>query len=140
MTPALLMTVVGSVMAFWAVGDQSQLATLRGDIPWTLTYTANWEHIAHSTSYLDLFIAPSALLHTWSLGIEEQMYLIVPMVAWACLGWRAPEAIDEQARRVRLLVWVLGGLIVLSLAASAPAQRIPLTSRITAPTPGPLNC
>ena len=119
LTPALLMTVVGSVMAFWAVGDQSQLATLRGDIPWTLTYTANWEHIAHSTSYLDLFIAPSALLHTWSLGIEEQMYLIVPMVAWACLGWRAPEAIDERARRVRLLVWVLGGLIVLSLAASA---------------------
>ncbi|MBP7929610.1 MAG: acyltransferase [Acidimicrobiia bacterium] len=119
LTPALLVTVAGSVLAFWAVGDETQLATLRGDIPWTLTYTANWEHVIHSTSYLDLFIAPSALLHTWSLAIEEQMYLIVPFLVWVCLGKAAPNDPEERYRRVKRLALAFAVLIAASQVASA---------------------
>lgn len=50
------------------------------------------------------------LLHAWSLGVEEQFYLVLPFVLWACVRY---------ARR-RLVV-VLASITLLSFAASCGA-------------------
>ncbi|WP_339148674.1 MULTISPECIES: acyltransferase family protein [unclassified Sutcliffiella] len=60
--------------------DKELLHTVRGDAVSSLLYTSNWWFIFHEVSYFDSFGAPSPLKNLWSLAIEEQFYLIWPIV------------------------------------------------------------
>ena len=69
------------------------LPGLRGDAISTLLYVNNWHAIFAHQSYFAQFSAPSPLQHTWSLAIEEQFYLVWPLVLLLLLhvarrGWR----------------------------------------------------
>ena len=69
------------------------LSGLRGDAIATLLYVNNWHLIYAHQSYFAQFSTPSPLQHTWSLAIEEQFYLIWPLVLLLLLrfarrGWR----------------------------------------------------
>lgn len=55
--------------------------TSGGDIVAATFDVANWHFAAQGTSYADLFSGPSAVLHYWSLSIEEQFYLVVGLFA-----------------------------------------------------------
>ena len=70
------------------------LSGLRGDSIATLLYVNNWHLIYAHQSYFAQFSTPSPLQHTWSLAIEEQFYLVWPLVLlllfrFARRGWRA---------------------------------------------------
>ena len=69
------------------------LSGLRGDAIATLLYVNNWHLIYAHQSYFAQFSTPSPLQHTWSLAIEEQFYLVWPLVLLVLLrfgrrGWR----------------------------------------------------
>jgi peptidoglycan/LPS O-acetylase OafA/YrhL len=69
------------------------LAGLRGDAIATLLYVNNWHLIYAHQSYFAQFSTPSPLQHTWSLAIEEQFYLVWPLLLLVLLrygrrGWR----------------------------------------------------
>ena len=50
-------------------------ATSGGDVVAAALNVANWHFLAEGASYGELFGGPSAVLHFWSLAIEEQFYL-----------------------------------------------------------------
>ena len=78
--PALFL-MLGAVALFtatWAPVDMLQ--RLRGDAFATIGYVANWRFIASGQSYFAQFASPSPLQHVWSLAIEEQFYLVWPLV------------------------------------------------------------
>ena len=77
--PGLVTMLVGVALWGVVVGLPSP-ATVRGDVLATLGYVANWRFIAAHTGYFAQYGPPSPMLHTWSLAIEEQFYLLWPLV------------------------------------------------------------
>ena len=76
-----------------------------------LTYSTNWVHIFGGTSYWDHFATPDPLRHLWSLAIEEQFYVVWPIVAWYVLKRRPPSTLGKVAlvgAGVSALVQVIG--------------------------------
>ena len=78
--PALLLVLLAVAVYGAAEVPSIQLSALRGDSLASLFYVANWRFISTGSSYFDMFIAPSPVRHLWSLAIEEQFYLVWPLV------------------------------------------------------------
>ena len=95
--PAALVALAGIVVFGASVATGSQLRGLRGDVLGALAYVANWRFVLAGTSYGDLWSAPSPVQHFWSLAIEEQLYVVLPLVVTATLalgrGRRRPLAV-----------------------------------------------
>ncbi|HLH28709.1 MAG TPA: acyltransferase family protein, partial [Acidimicrobiales bacterium] len=83
--PALFVLLggIGLYATFFAPDGTQSL--LRGDGIATLFYVANWHEIVSNQSYFAQVSAPSPLLHTWTLAIEEQFYLVWPLVVLGVL-------------------------------------------------------
>ncbi|MBV8951304.1 MAG: acyltransferase, partial [Actinobacteria bacterium] len=58
---------------------------IRGDGIASLFYVANWRFIVDKQGYFELFSAASPLRHMWTLAIEEQFYLVWPLVVFAVI-------------------------------------------------------
>ncbi|MDX2379904.1 MAG: acyltransferase, partial [Acidimicrobiia bacterium] len=69
-----------AAVAVWAVfwGSQDQLSQLKRDFPWAIFYVGNWGQILGDVPYFAG--EPPLLRHLWSLAVEEQWYLIWPLV------------------------------------------------------------
>ena len=110
--PALaLMLIVVSAAA--TVIEPDQGTSLRLALLAAVTYTSNWYQILHHVSYfasLGLFTAPPPLDHLWSLAIEEQFYLIWPLILWVLI-------LRLNGRRAR----VTATLILAAMSALAMA-------------------
>lgn len=120
--PALLLMGL-AVVAVRTLFSPDSVETLRTDAVAAFLWTANWAFIAHKADYFSQGAAPSPLQHTWSLGVEEQYYLVWPVLlvltALALAGlarWRGATA---TLGRVRIVVAVVAGLGVLASATEA---------------------
>lgn len=68
----------------------------------SLGFSANFVLFFTTSDYLADVTAPSPLRHMWSLAVEEQFYLVWPLVVFACISFR----------RSRWRLWVGGfGLV-----------------------------
>ncbi|WP_170323987.1 acyltransferase family protein [Cryptosporangium phraense] len=76
---ALLMVAVVCAVAAFTM-PAYRLSSLRADGLWTVLQAANWRFVASGQSYVDAFAPPSPLRHAWSLAVEEQFYLVWPVL------------------------------------------------------------
>ena len=77
--PALVVVVLGSLILA-SIFARQDLARTRSDVVSSLLYYANWHQIIANHSYFNLMGNPSLLQHTWSLGVEEQFYIVWPLL------------------------------------------------------------
>ena len=83
--PALVVMVVGTCLAARLLLRPSSWAGVRGDAFSSLTYWSNWRFIHERLDYFEQLLAPSPLRHTWSLSLEEQWYLLFPLMMFVCV-------------------------------------------------------
>lgn len=107
LAPALLGTVGLSLAAGCLLLTPTELAKLGEEAAAAQLYVSNiyyWRFL----SYFGLQAEKSPFLHTWSLGVEEQFYLIFPLILWAVFRWRGSH--------VATLLWLGLASFALNLA------------------------
>ena len=84
--PALGATLAG-VVAFVAASFTDELSDLWDQVAAAVLYVTNWLLIFQDQSYFETFGRPEALQHLWSLAIEEQFYLLWPILFLFGMRW-----------------------------------------------------
>ncbi|MDU8929420.1 acyltransferase family protein [Alisedimentitalea sp. MJ-SS2] len=84
--PALFLVLTVTTPFAWALLSPSEIKDFSGSLFFSIFFLSN-------AFFLDLtdYFAPSShflpLLHTWSLAIEEQFYLLFPLIAYLSFRW-----------------------------------------------------
>jgi peptidoglycan/LPS O-acetylase OafA/YrhL len=108
--PALVVVVLAS-LALSAIFARQDLARTRSDVVSSLFYFQNWHLIIANHSYFNLMGNPSLLNHVWSLAIEEQFYLVWPLLLVPCLVLvgrkRLPMIVIAGIAASAALMWIL---------------------------------
>lgn len=102
--PALLLLLVGVAVATPFLVDPAQRGSVGGDGIAALAYVANWRFVLTEQSYFAG--SPSPLRHLWSLAVEEQWYLLFPVVVAVVL------------RRTRRISAFFVGLLAATVASA----------------------
>jgi peptidoglycan/LPS O-acetylase OafA/YrhL len=112
--PAALLLLAAVTLLTPLVGSEAQLDRLPGDVWASLLYVVNWRFVVEGADYASQFQgAPSPLRHVWSLSVEEQWYLIVPLGALAVVAVR--RHLHDRVRRAHLALF-LGGAVLAGTA------------------------
>ncbi len=107
--PALYLLLVGT-LAFAVVFLPGEVASLRNDALAAFAYVTNWYQILGHQSYFQSVGRPSLLKHLWSLAVEEQFYLLWPLLF--TVGMSAGAA---RWRQHRMLVFIIAGAVASAL-------------------------
>lgn len=109
--PALFVVMAACVVPAWLLFPNHDLASFGKSLISVSTFTSNFL-FWFETGYFETASELKPLLHTWSLAVEEQYYLVAPVLVLAM--WRFG---------LRTIVLTFSGLLFLSLAAAEAFVR-----------------
>lgn len=113
--PALFAMMAVVLAASWILLLPEDLTALGKAMRYTVIAMPNVHFQRITDDYFNESVFQSPLLHTWSLGVEEQFYLVFPLLLWAF--YRC-----GKSRRIRVMTLLV--LFLASLVASA--RMVPL--------------
>jgi peptidoglycan/LPS O-acetylase OafA/YrhL len=121
--PALLLLL--AALAGWAawVASPTAAASLRADAIAALLYVANWWFVTSETAYTAT-TDQSVLLHAWSLGVEEQWYLLFPLLFLGVLRWAGRRPLLGLGWTLGVVGVVSAGLMAVLWSSGAGIERV----------------
>ena len=106
--PAASLVLLVTAVAGWILLPRSSHANLATDTAAATLYVVNWGLASRSVDYLAEGAMPSALQHYWSLSVEEQYYVLWPLLVLAVLL-----VSRRTGRRPRVLLATAAGSVLL---------------------------
>ena len=120
--PSLLLMMASTtiIVAIWAPDAAKRFFQ---DIPYVLTGSNNWHLVANHQDYFAAIGRPPLLQHTWSLAVELQFYLILPIILLGILKYFGKKNIARGALSIATISGL--ALFIFSLNVdSASSSRI----------------
>lgn len=77
---------IALVALYLRFGSTLRSPTAGGDVASSMVWMTNWRFILSSQPYADAFTDPSPVQHYWSLAVEEQFYIVLPLVFLATMA------------------------------------------------------
>jgi peptidoglycan/LPS O-acetylase OafA/YrhL len=121
--PVSALVAVTTLAASWIWLEPLRLRSLATDVLGVATFSSNLVFAQRGADYLQSTLPPSPLQHYWSLAVEEQFYLVWPvLIAIVCVG------VTSQSRiGLRLRVGVVSACV--SVASFAACMLLMETSQ-----------
>ena len=114
--PASFLVLAVTLALSWRFAPVTQWAETSRQVLASTFYVENWALAERSVDYLAADAAASPVQHFWSLGVEEQFYLVWPVLV-LLLAWGARRV--ARGPRVRGRFWVTAGMGVVVAASFA---------------------
>ena len=102
--PALILVLIVFLILGWFVLFPSEYEQLGSHVAGGASFISNFL-LWYNTGYFDNAAETKPLLHLWSLGIEEQFYIIWPLVLW--IAWKRQFNIMTIMIVIALLSFIL---------------------------------
>ncbi|MGD8199385.1 acyltransferase family protein [Ornithinimicrobium sp. W1679] len=106
--PAALTALAGTALLTVAFIPRTRWGEIGGDLVASAAYLINWRLADRAVDYLDLERAPSPVQHYWSLAVEEQFYILWPVLLLVVLV-----VARGRARVFTTWVWTLTAVLLL---------------------------
>ena len=118
--PAATVVTIATALASLLTLALLRTQTVLTDAVWATFFAANVRLATTGTDYFAQGEPPSPLRHYWSLAVEEQFYLVWPLLLMLCLLWARRRGGAQGGPSLRRAAGVLlAVVVVLSLAWSA---------------------
>jgi peptidoglycan/LPS O-acetylase OafA/YrhL len=124
--PAAILVIAITTLASYHVLSSVRFPGVAGDAAAAALYVSNMRFAAGAVDYLGTEVAPSPLLHYWSLSLEEQFYLFWPLVLVVALRFLSPRWLGPL---LGLMVVVSFGLALVWTDLAAPLAFFSLPTR-----------
>jgi len=107
--PAATLVLVATVFGAYVFLGANFESSLLADVRWASLFGANFRLIDTGSNYFIPGVAPSLVTHYWSLAVEEQFYIVYPLIVFTLVRVTPP----------RLRTRAVAGFLVLAIVVSA---------------------
>ncbi|GAA4665126.1 MULTISPECIES: acyltransferase family protein [Amycolatopsis] len=120
--PALALVLAVVTVVVRLAGEPDLVRTTLADGPWVQANLVNWHLLAESASYWDRFGPGRVFEHLWSIAVEEQFYLVWPVLV--LLIARSGRRVHARVALAAVVISVASVVLMAVLADPADPTRV----------------